>query len=461
MENTSICENPELQCQSTVIDCKSQDLSEKNKHFRSALKDIQNEIELPEDSDLKKGLANDEVTGKDTVWGQHLNKFNILQKKPASTIKHSTSVKFTDKLFIASKFNKRNPRKMRTMSSSQIKTGKTEESAKNVINDSSVSEQFVSKTVEVDTEPPSSTLFTDRVTNDTKFKMTEKFKPVTYKAANIIRRAIMDVEPKVKPIIHERRIDKGWLDRCVEVDTCLLEKVDIVKDDTVTEKVEVENGQFNSSCNLKYCVDSDDDVVCNSESEDEVRSKIKFSYKRKFSCISENKSDIQEGIHVKKVRLEVENISENLKDVNKTNSVDSNVTSKPSERDDCLETKEHVSQAFTVENCQKVAKQVLELEKNNSFALKKVSRPVTKKEILEEKVKSGKANENFVRINIKKKVYVRGKKTMNATKYKKMQWKKKKKENAGYKTSHEGVMTCFKCGDIGHFAKNCHSAQKG
>lgn len=82
------------------------------------------------------------------------------------------------------------------------------------------------------------------------------------------------------------------------------------------------------------------------------------------------------------------------------------------------------------------------------------------KEKLEKKVAAGSLNDNYVRLNLRKKVFVRGKKTLNFSKYKKKLWKSAKAAalsgpDMDMGGCDGGILTCFQCGLPGHFAQNC------
>ncbi|ENN79822.1 hypothetical protein YQE_03645, partial [Dendroctonus ponderosae] len=87
------------------------------------------------------------------------------------------------------------------------------------------------------------------------------------------------------------------------------------------------------------------------------------------------------------------------------------------------------------------------------------------KEKLEKRIAAGSLNENFVRINIQKKVFVRGKKGQNFAKYKKAMWRSKKKALYGPDMDMGGCdggkLMCFNCGQEGHFAQRCKADKDG
>lgn len=87
------------------------------------------------------------------------------------------------------------------------------------------------------------------------------------------------------------------------------------------------------------------------------------------------------------------------------------------------------------------------------------------KDKLEMKIASGNLNENFVRLNLRKKVFVRGKKTFNFSRHKKKLWRDKKVAalsgpDMDMGGCDGGILTCFQCGLPGHFAQNCKVRSK-
>ncbi|CAN7991949.1 unnamed protein product [Ixodes hexagonus] len=81
------------------------------------------------------------------------------------------------------------------------------------------------------------------------------------------------------------------------------------------------------------------------------------------------------------------------------------------------------------------------------------------KSSLERRLEAGTVNENFVRINLKKKKFSRGHHKLNIRKLKFKEWKERK--NGGplktrtSGTSGTSTSTCFKCGGLGHWARSC------
>ncbi|KAA0204068.1 hypothetical protein HAZT_HAZT007475 [Hyalella azteca] len=101
--------------------------------------------------------------------------------------------------------------------------------------------------------------------------------------------------------------------------------------------------------------------------------------------------------------------------------------------------------------------ELIELEKTNTSVRRKF---LKKEDKLTDKVKRGTLNENFVRIDLKKKTYARGKKNMTGGKFRRMEWKRKQglKSSNGSASSGERKaknLTCYKCGDFGHWAARC------
>jgi hypothetical protein len=118
----------------------------------------------------------------------------------------------------------------------------------------------------------------------------------------------------------------------------------------------------------------------------------------------------------------------------------------PSDDDDIL-----VSNSDTEEpsKLSKVLKRPAPPDAMAEVAFKKTR--LSQKEVMEKKISDGKLNENFVRVNLKKRVFVRGKKNTNFSKYKKMMYKRKQMDKGdGGGGGGGGVKkgSCFTCGQV-------------
>ena len=64
-----------------------------------------------------------------------------------------------------------------------------------------------------------------------------------------------------------------------------------------------------------------------------------------------------------------------------------------------------------------------------------------------------KTNDNFVRIDVSKKLFVRGKRKQTGAANKKFNWKLRKSQQSA--EAKIKLVKCRKCGGVGHFAKFC------
>ncbi|KDR08798.1 ATP-dependent DNA helicase Q4 isoform X2 [Zootermopsis nevadensis] len=473
----------------TVASVESDKLVDQSDHsrlHRIALADIQNgsdvdtiacgnEKNAPAVQEcIKDGLHDQRAGDLKDVWGAHLN----LKSDKASDLgtktlnQRSSSFHFSEKLFVGSKFSKKNPRKSRSFSRPSKSVENDGFPVPVLCEDKNMSSELLS----CGTQQNIKLQFSLEGLIEEKFKVVTNSSPITNQSVSAIHRAVLTAESHEQKLIPSRTVDKGWLQRCTNSNSLEYQVtpvndsgIESMESSTVTDQCSSTEGTPRLPQSVSDAVprllyvkseqyltlpdvihngngktvaasdDSDEDIICNSdesEHEDHTRMRIACGSKRK-----RNSLDLVPSKPLTKKQKTCSN------DVPKIVAADDPLLEIPSTAD-----------------IDKIAEAVLSTEKCVGKKKHAVSNKLTKKEILEKKMSTGQANDNFVRINIKKKVYVRGKKNNNYSKYKKAEWKKKKKNMSGSAVDDafgsSGLLKCFKCGDIGHFARNCLNAQE-
>ncbi|KAJ8713494.1 hypothetical protein PYW07_013864 [Mythimna separata] len=356
--------------------------------------------------------------------GQELEK---LLSSPNLQQNSNTFTPFTEnlskKLFQNRKFSLRNPRKL-----SLPRSQPTFE------NKSFNSEQFINNSQE-----------DNNIQNNTELNMNPELETAYKNPDNLDTSkniSLMNYVPKTsgltaKPLI--RQINDAWLDRATG----------IVAQTTEHSKEPEKFGLGNIKVEIK---EKPCDYVENSESEDEdISGKLKPALKkRKLEIVTVQDVEEQPCQPEIKQSQVSKPAAKNRHKNNKNN--DSSLENQP------LDIQEYIPYGLEKDikprhlQISNVLKTVNSFDKCDQLDDSKESNG------LESKIKSGTLNENFVKINIEKKVFVRGKKSMNYSKYKKQLWKTAKKSlHGGMEFPESGKIACFKCGETGHMARYCRS----
>ncbi|XP_065675285.1 ATP-dependent DNA helicase Q4 isoform X4 [Hydra vulgaris] len=203
--------------------------------------------------------------------------------------------------------------------------------------------------------------------------------------------------------------------------------------------------------------------------------------------IRTNESDRKDTLRSKKISINSQvcdrNISNEFCDRSNFKSQKNDTTGEvydKNEYNEKVEERKQTKDSELLSNIDKNKKLKEEVKQNfnqnlNAFE-KKVKRKRTETDADEEnvdpkskKIKIKKVNakrlvsDNFVKIDIKKKTYVRAGKKLTGAQYKRKQWKKKTSFEQPSKKGWQVIgnkKTCFKCGGEGHWAKFCRGLKK-
>lgn len=404
-----------------ILDDEIDDTPKHNKSTEESKENSQTispQIDKPPE-EVKQGPSKaPESTVNAMVWGDHLNKPS--PKLDKTKIKRSTSFQFAEKLYQNTKFKKiRNPRKsfipLNRSKSSEV-LPQSEDSQDTSQAETNEQEQ-INDDVSID--------FGENI------RITTGNLTTTAQPVNMLQKLDNFNEIQTKS-----KLNSGWLERCNQ--TCDF----------------ISNSPVQSDNHL-----SDDDYVFSSD--DESSRKL-WSLTPKVIPRDMPKDNVsKESFTMSPVQPRVtSNEPENVPSpVPEEPATSHNVPSEVTELLDAIPNSKCIMAVELPRTKRTATEQLPRPKKKTKIGDSEESR---KEKILREKVASGKANENFVSLNMKKKIFVRGKKTMTGTKYKKQQWKMKKKASNGYSGTNSdvsGVLKCFKCGDVGHFSRQCQKRE--
>lgn len=396
----------------------------------------------------------------------------------------SLSFQYAEKLYAGSKFNKRNPRKPRSFNNSK----NAEDLEKNLmisktLNDSASKSEIdcstlLQKDKHVSGYPHCESLSsTAEEVNETlefkeKFKIVHQSSKLSNQPVSLLQRSVDSCNILQNSV--SRIVDKGWLERVNEssimvkkLENNLAESQDSgissIKTDSLSETINIVSPESKSFVDN----DSSDDLIYDSDCETQSNSVYKLNLldnlnrsidvgeprtftKQLISGDSAKSSNQLENIVTKPMNNHL------IGDGSMNNFHETSITHKKrsliNDLDDMPLAKRLKSD--TEYSFQSVTKPEIILPYKNSKKklVAKDEKIDHKQEMLEKKVASGDANKNYVKINIEKKRYARGKKTMTFSKYKKQKWKDMQKYNS---SRNAGIIKCYKCGDVGHFSKAC------
>lgn len=337
----------------------------------------------------------------DSTWGEHLNNKKPIEKSHSEPLKPAVNLnqKFVSKLSVGSKLVKRNPRK----SLSQSKQNSSISKEKLIVSSNNTPIPISRSYSEpVPSESHSENLISEL--NNSKFN-TQKIKfvssnKIVHKSINIINDLI---DQKVGVNHKLRNVDIKWLER-VESSTEFNKKTDnsITKIDYMSDEDIIDN--------------SDDDSNCSSH----VAKRFKFNntVTPNFNKMLSRQNSISETLrsqplpvsYVREICINTQKPS--LENANEPNSSDSNNSTNNIVQNEMIDSMTELPQE----------------DRKESF-ISNATAPLIRnvEDEMLTKLKKKNLNENFVRINMKKKIYARGKKTMNFSTYKKNKWKSRKK----------------------------------